>query len=643
MSRMASQAVPKLVKEGRQRHRAGDIAGALDCYKRFLRKKPQQVDVLLLAAMAAAQINETQLAEQLARRAARYRPDAKSFITLGRVLVQQESWDEAIGVLRKAAMDQQVGIDARFQLGQALARLGRTSEAEQQFTELLGDAPEHAPAWNELGLLQMGQDRPDEAVVSFGASLRHRPNDAGTLANLGAAYLVTGRPAEAEESVVAALSAEPGQLDALRTLGLLCKDQGRLSEATEAFEKLIQQSASDASAWSGLAAVLQAKGEMEASEKAYEKSLTIDPGHVAALAGRAEWLEWQGRYQDGLASLDDAVAELSGPGVAVVRARLLRRLDRAEEGRTLLKSVLETTTGNVELRKQILFSLGDACDATKRYDEAFDYYTEGNRLSAAAYDRDAHSHMLARQNSLAPGPGRGPTGEQMIFVLGMPRSGTTLVEQILSAHPDVYAAGELSILGRLGVSAMDGQGAISAERAIEMGQSYLSELPAGARSAFRTTDKMPLNFLYLGLMQAALPGARVIHCRRDPRDVALSCYFIDFIDPTLGFSARLEWLGDYINSYLEQMDKWRETLALPMLEVDYEALVDDPEHWSRRLVDFAGLEWNPACLSFHDQNRVAATASHAQVRKPVYRSSVGRWRHYESHLAPLLQAMERKE
>ena len=243
---MASQAVPKLVNEGRQRHRAGDIAGALDCYKRFLRKKPQQVDVLLLAAMAAAQINETQQAEQLARKAARYRPDAKSFITLGRVLVQQESWDEAVGVLRKAVMDQQVGIDARFQLGQALARLGRTAEAEQQFTELLGDAPEHAPAWSELGLLQMGQDRPDEAVVSFGASLRHRRDDAGTLANLGAAYLVTGRPAEAEESVVAALSAEPGQPDALRTLGLLCKDQGRLSEATEAFEKLIQQSAADA-------------------------------------------------------------------------------------------------------------------------------------------------------------------------------------------------------------------------------------------------------------------------------------------------------------------------------------------------------------------------------------------------------------
>jgi hypothetical protein len=221
----------------------------------------------------------------------------------------------------------------------------------------------------------------------------------------------------------------------------------------------------------------------------------------------------------------------------------------------------------------------------------------------------------------------------------MPRSGTSLVEQILSAHPDVYAAGELSNLGRLAVSAMDDGKTVSAERAAEMGRRYLSELPGEAAAAIRVTDKLPFNFFYLGLIQAALPGARVIHCRRDPRDVALSCYFTDFIDPTLAFSARLEWLGDYINRYLDQMDTWRDALALPLLEVDYEALVDDPEHWSRQLVDFAGLDWDPACLSFHDQSRVAATASHAQVRRPVYKSSVGRWKNYESHLTPLLQTL----
>lgn len=640
---MASHPAPKLVEEGRQRHRAGDISGALDCYKRFLRRQPRNADVLLLAAMAAAQINETQQAEQFARRAARCRPDAKSFVTLGRVLIQQEAWDEAVGILQQAVADAHVGVDARFQLGQALACLGRTREAEKQFTELVGGTPGHAGAWNELGLLQMERDRPDEAAVSFSTSLRHRPTDAGTLANLGAAYLVTGRPTEAEDSVAAALSIEPDQHDALRTLGLLCKDHGRFAEARQAFGKLIKQSASDASAWSGLAAVLQAEGDMEAAEEAYERALAINPKHVAALAGRAEWLEWQGRYDDGLASLDDATSDLSGPGVAIVRARLLRRLGRADEGRTLLKSVLDDTSGNVVLRRRILFSLGDACDETGRYDEAFDYYTQGNMLSSVVYDSDAHSHMLKRQNSLASGPGRGVSGEQMIFIVGMPRSGTTLVEQILSAHPDVYAAGEMSILGRLAVSAMNEQGVLSTERAAEIGKRYLSGLPENACSAARTTDKMPLNFLYLGLMQAALPGARVIHCRRDPRDVALSCYFIDFIDPALGFTARLEWLGDYINRYLVQMDRWRKALTLPILEVDYEAMVDDPEYWSRRLVDFAGLNWDSACLRFHDQARVAATASHAQVRKPVYKSSVGRWRHYQSQLTPLLQALDDKE
>ncbi|MGI9263403.1 MAG: sulfotransferase family protein, partial [Gammaproteobacteria bacterium] len=223
---------------------------------------------------------------------------------------------------------------------------------------------------------------------------------------------------------------------------------------------------------------------------------------------------------------------------------------------------------------------------------------------------------------------------------GMPRSGTTLVEQILSAHPETYAAGELSSLGRLALAATAADPPVSPERAREIGNQYLSELPDEASPARRVTDKMPLNFLYLSLMQAALPGARVIHCRRDPRDVALSCYFIDFIDPTLGFSTRLDWLGDYINRYLDQMAMWRESLSLPLLEIDYESLVAEPEDGCRQLVDFAGLDWDPACLAFHQQERVAGTASHAQVRKPVYTSSVARWRRYESHLEPLMQVLK---
>lgn len=633
-------ASPKLVEEGRRRHRAGDIAGALDCYRRFLRRQPRQADVLLLAAMAAAQLDELEEAEQLARRATRCRPDAKSFVTLGRVLMQAESWDEAVRVLRKAATDPQVGIDARFQAGQALLRLGHREQAEEQFALLVADAPAHAPAWNELGLLQMERNCPVDAAASFAASLKQRPNDTGTLSNLAAACLDSGRLADAEEALNRVLAEEPDHRGALSTLGVLCKDQGRLADARAAYEKLTNQSPPDAGAWSGLAAVLQAEGDMQAAEQAYEKALAIDPHHSGALAGRAEWLEWQGRYEEGLASLDDSEGDIPAPGIAVVRARLLRRLGRAGEGHALLKTALHDASGSVALRRQICFSIGDACDETGCYDEAFDFYRQANELSWSTYDAAAHAQMLQRQNSLVSGAGQGKLGEQMIFIIGMPRSGTTLVEQILSAHPETFAAGELSSLGRLALSAMETGQSVSPERAIEMGHHYLSELPDEARVASRVTDKMPLNFLYLGLMQAALPGARVIHCRRDPRDIALSCYFIDFIDPTLGFATRLDWLGDYINRYLEQMTLWRQSMTLPFLEVDYEALVEEPEYWCRRLVEFAGLEWDPACLSFHEQRRVAGTASHAQVRKPMYTSSVARWRRYESHLESLLRVLD---
>jgi hypothetical protein len=244
--------------------------------------------------------------------------------------------------------------------------------------------------------------------------------------------------------------------------------------------------------------------------------------------------------------------------------------------------------------------------------------------------------------------GAGVSTDRPVFIVGMPRSGTTLVEQILSAHPDVHGAGEIANLASLiaRVSGPDGSTypfwakALGVSDFGVLGETYLDSLPTGDAGRGRTTDKRVANFEHLGLIHLCLPGARIIHCRRDPRDVALSCFASRFSDGQ-GFADDLVELGRYWHAYDRLMAHWRRVLPPGrMLEVDYEAVVEDTEGWARRLVDHCGLDWDAACLQFHTSGREVRTGSFAQVRRPIYTGSIGRWRRFAAQLAPFIEVIE---
>jgi hypothetical protein len=224
----------------------------------------------------------------------------------------------------------------------------------------------------------------------------------------------------------------------------------------------------------------------------------------------------------------------------------------------------------------------------------------------------------------------------------MPRSGTTLVEQILAAHPSVTAGGELSALGRLAHNlAAGGAPAPADDRALKaLADEYMASLPSTPSAEMRVTDKMPLNYQYLSLITAALPAAKVVLCHRDLRDVGLSCFFTDFIDPALGFSRRPDWIGEYLVAFRDHLRRWQQLLGSRMLKLDYESLVTGPEAVIRELLEFVELPWDDRCLRPDKQDRVVTTASHAQVRRSIYRSSVGRWRAYAVHLQPMLDQLK---
>jgi len=301
------------------------------------------------------------------------------------------------------------------------------------------------------------------------------------------------------------------------------------------------------------------------------------------------------------------------------------------------------------------FAAAELLDRVGRYDEAFAHARQANQLVGAKYEPaqversvDALiAYFTRRKIQSLPRSTLGD--ERPVFIVGMPRSGTSLVEQILASHPDVYGAGELEAIFQIAGQAearLSGRGfafpqsldGITSSLADELAANYLRPLTALAPAARRITDKLPLNFLQLGLISILFPQARVIHCMRDPRDTCLSCYMTHFSSGN-EFSYDLRSCGHFYRQYEKLMTHWKRALDLPILDVIYGQLVEDAEGQSRRMVEFLGLPWDPQCLRFYDNTRYVPTASNAQVRQPIYQSSVGRWRHYDKHLAPLLAAL----
>ena len=348
----------------------------------------------------------------------------------------------------------------------------------------------------------------------------------------------------------------------------------------------------------------------------------------------------------------------SGQGnasAALLFARLAEDLGREEEA---LEVVIRAMAGNDARAARTLSSLqftgAHLLDRLGRYGEAFAYATCANAPWAASYDPARMQNMVntcadlfspAKLPGIARATRHDPTP---VFILGMPRSGSTLVEQVLASHGEVFGGGELLWVNRLWHALLNRLGGnLSLDAALArmtpadadaVAAEYINALRGLHATAARVIDKNLSNFMHLGLISRVFPAARVIHCRRDPLDTGISCYLTDFAD-VLPFTCSLTGLGHFHLQHDHLMAHWKQTLDLPILEVDYETVVDDLEGQARRMVEFLGLQWDERCLQFHCNPRRVATASKAQVRRPLYRSSIQRWRHYEPWIGPLRQAL----
>ncbi len=453
------------------------------------------------------------------------------------------------------------------------------------------------------------------------------------------------------------LKTRPNHPDVLHRLALAEAQKGEHGAAVRDIKKAIGLRPNSAVFLVDLGQILVAAQRYDEAESAYDRALAADPDFAFTHGVRAELFLITGEFEKAKAAVEQGLAGRSTDlRVALAFAKLAPRLEAEHRAIELLEAQLARTGHSTGARMTLLFHLADQHDRLGEHDRAFELYRQANDLSQMRFFPEHHhaaiDRMIDAWNSewLSTAPRSGQRGDLALFIVGMPRSGTSLVEQILACHPKVRGAGELTAMPKI-CAALGGtdpmvqvpmllEPATVTKAALErQARGYLGTLHALGHGASRVTDKLPINFLHLGLIQLMLPGARVIHCTRDPLDSCLSCYFQHFFS-AFPWAYKLGWLGAYYREYERLMEHWRRVLTdLPILDVPYESLVNDQEGWSRRIVEFAGLEWDDACLRFHESPRVTATLSNEQVRRPMYQSSVGRHRHYDRHLAPLRQAL----
>jgi tetratricopeptide (TPR) repeat protein len=637
---------------------------------------------------------------EICREALRHLPDDPEMLcNLGVTLQTLGRREEALAELYRSVELRPDYAAGQNNLGILLGQLGRTDEAIARFRRAIELGPEFAPFRTNLGQILLSIGRPDEALFHCMEAVRLQPEVASFHYNLGNALRALGRLNEARASSLEALRIDPGMALAHAQHGLILRGQGRYDEAWRSLTRAAELEMDNPVFWEYLAELCSEADEHARGIVAWKRVLALTPAPRAAQhieIGRS--LQEENRLAEAethyraAASLDprDPAAPLNLGAIHIERGEVVEAEDAYRRAiaidpsfaiaHTRLAMLLGAGLPDADLARlelliddprtataplgRLWFAVAYVLDARGDYPGAADAARRANALISAvarglrAYSPDVHDTFI---DGLIRGfhadffertAAGGLNTRRPVFVFGLPRSGTTLVEQVLASHPAIFGAGELrlaersfnsipSLLGRQDrvLDCIPGLDATTIER---MARQHLGQFEALADpKAERIVDKMTDNYSYLGLLAACFPDATFIHCRRDLRDIAVSCWINEFRN--ILWTNEQHHIASRFRAYRRLMDHWRAVLPATVHVVDYEETVADLEGTARRLVAAVGLEWDPACLEFHRTKRPVRTSSLAQVRRPIYQSSVARWKHYESELGELFAALPADE
>ncbi len=577
-----------------------------------------------MLALAAGDMNR---AFALIEQSIRLKPkDADFWSNQALAHEMQHDWPRARAAYEKSLALSPMHPQRELRLASVLRQMGEIERAIKHYRRSLKAAPALWPAWLDLGSALLKLSPPDlaEAETCFRKVARLAPDCADGYNGLGVVLIAQDRYQDAREALQRAVSLNPAMGAAWYNLARVCLMRDDVDHAIQAYEKAVALAPDYEDFYRQTAKALQMKGQFDVAEKFYTKALELNPDSTHALAHLIEYRKFENPHD-----------------LLLVKARTLA--DNAGDKEPQVAG--------------LCFALGKIYDRMNAFDLAFHYYSRGNTLRKS--DCEATPGAQSRfgtgrfsglvdeiiqkysAENLANYATWGHSSERPILIVGMPRSGTTLTEQIIAAHPRAAGGGERHFWGETGEKVREGEIALNEAGIASVAQACLADLATviGAEDADGVTDKMPHNFLSLGLIHAAFPNARILHVRRHPVDTCLSIYFQNF-NCAHSYSFDMEELVVHYREYQRLMAHWRRVLpADRFLEFDYETLVADQEQMSRKLIDFCGLEWDEACLRYYEDGRAVKTPSLHQVRQKMYSSSVERWRNYKPYIAPLMKLL----
>ena len=533
-------------------------------------------------------------------------------------------------------------------LGAVLAQKGRISDALFANEKAVALSPKDAENHNSLGFILRIMGKLDLAEKSFKQAIDLNPNFVEAHNNLGITLKELGRLNAAELRFRHAIAIKPLYPNAHNNLGATLEEMGRLEDAEVIFNKAIALEPNSSAAYNNLGNTLKKLGKVEAAEACCKKAISLNPNNPLARNNLGLILQELGKLDEAAACYIKALALKPDFAEAYRMLALMKKFDAQDEQYSKMLELYLDKNISDEQRCHINFGLAKAYDDLGEFEKAFTHYEEGNALRKKLLNYDINqdvelfrqiksAYQQIEQYSLESE--KFPKDLTPIFIVGMPRSGTTIVEQIISSHSQVTGAGELPYAAQFGSAIAKGLSKVDREVLLNFRNKYLEKLKEHSSSKFLITDKMPQNFRYIGLLAAVFPEAKFIHVKRNPAAVCWANYKQYFVSKNLGYCYALDDVVSYHKLYVNLMKFWTDTLKNRIYDLDYESLTINQEDETRQLINHLNLDWDRNCLSPQNNKREVATASNLQVREKLYQGSSQQWKNYQPFLNGAFDAL----
>jgi len=599
---------------------------------------------------------------------------------LGLIEYQTQHFDSAKILIQKAIRSNNHRADFYNNLGLVCKDVGQYGEAIGNFHQALNIKPDYAEAFNNMGILYVGMQEPEQAEQSFRKAIDIKPDYIDARNNLTTVLIETNQFENIRDIIDTVLIIDPANTTAINNMGLVYKIQGHFQQAKNCFNQVIEYDSNFREAYNNLGNLLFDNHQYDEAIENFDKAINIDSNYYEAFNNKANVLLDLDRHSDAIKNYEKALSlkpdfldALKNAGIAwqdlgeteKALAYYQKVLEQCpEHAETLHYISVNETSGldpaaletyinnciNDKDKAHLYFAYANCLLKNKSYEKAFQQFTNGNTIirRSIEYEKELNSNYIDsiidyypeeffRDNSFLVSDSELP-----VFIVGMPRSGTTLIEQIVSCHRLVYGAGELTALPELEETYFKCSVDADLKQNIKKNtvnlskitDAYLKTICRSTTDEIRVTDKLPGNFFRIALIKILLPNAKVIHCQRFPLDTCVSIY-TNYFAQGYKFAYDLDELGHYYLDYHRLMQHWIKLFQDEILEVSYENLINDIENESRRMFSYLNLDWDASCLEFQDNSRAVKTASNVQIRQGLFKHSSGRWKHFASELRPL--------